>query len=960
MGACTDTAYYDDSSQMGLLSNGKLRLALNMQFSKSDIIQTKAGEESAPSIKNAYLLVFESSDATIVNDTDRLLQIVKVETGSMVPFSVVVAPVKADCRIKVIVNLDQAAETIVSGYTCYGSSASIAPTTIGDFKQLIVPMSSLYVNDVANEYLPFANEQDLLVEGVNPQTNLTIKLARVYAEINLSVDSSVSQFTLESVQLRNGYKQGRFCLYQDGEWTETTPKDFYIYKPVIAVDNKIAPFYLFENLGSTELIADQTIMLVKGSYKGISGYYMLYIEYGSIENEVVTFHYNICRNSRYSVRIKSVKNYGYPTIEEALRSSPQNDALDYDVTIDDDGKSNDILYHSSGYSIGATNSEVWVYAESSSSEYIATTLTFDVTHISAGANFKPSRSIVSSSPDIVVLNSAEVIAKEKGIPVDLKIKVMKPNVKGTITIQYGGLRKEIQVSSFKMLKSDTQQTIQIVNTMGAKYEDLNSVPWLRISRTLDYPQGYTPTTSFDAPTTVYCVAMAHKENTARQSTPLYFYRNSDVGTLKVIAVQTYGAAWENDVYYRESAAKSAVQKRANTILIPNKEVRNYRITGTRLYDYYKQDLPNLTAEICWADFNLFDPNPFEPHQLIEVQNIDGGYQDVRLRVRKYASSSQNGGNGNVVWGLKSADGKWMWTWHIWLSDLVAEFDNQILYTNSSLPVFASAAEYKVILGATTGVGARFPKLTADGGVNKIFLDRNMGAKTTSYLSSGNISSSEGLMHYGLYYQWGRKDPLPGSAYLLQPSSGANPSEIRIYTAKSSSGVIYGSEVGHKTQRQISMLESINMPLLLAHAGYQDWCIDVKANRWNETSTPMSKGKKTIYDPSPYGWRLNWGAGNELTTRVNKKWIKYNDYTTLRPGGVLIDDRYWFPASGSRDYTGGFYNWLGICGSYWTGSSIWDSHGPCIYFEFKDGVCVYNKDFQIARTYACSVRPIIDE
>ncbi|MGL5563799.1 MAG: hypothetical protein ACRDCN_14445 [Tannerellaceae bacterium] len=959
MCACTDIVYYDDSSQMGELSNGKLRLAVDMQFSKSDLVHTKAGGESAPVLKNAYLLIFESTDAKNLKETDRLLQIVKVETGSIVPFSVVVNPVKVDCRIKVIVNLDEAAETTVAGYTCLGGSASIAPTTIGDFKQLIVPMSSLYANDVANEYLPFANAQDLLVEGVNPQTNLTIKLARVYAEINLSVDSSVSLFTLESVQLRNGYEQGRFCLYQEGEWGVTTPTDKVVYKPIVAANNRIAPFYLFENLGSTQLVADQTIMLVKGSYKGISGYYMLYVEYAIIENGATSYHYNICRNNRYIITIKSVKNYGYPTIEEALKSSPQNDALEYDVMIDDEGKSNDILYHSSGYSIGATNSEVWVYAESATSEYIATTITFDVTDLPPGSNFKPSRSIQCSSPDMIVINSAEVITKEKGMPVDLKIKVQKPGVKGVITIQYGGLRKEIQVSSFKMLKSDSQQAIKIENAMGAKYEDLSMNPWLRVSRTVDYPQGYAPTTSFDRPTTVYCVAMSHKENTPRQSTPLYFYRNSEVGTLKVIAVQTYGATWENDVYYRESAAKSAVQKRANTILIPNKEVRNYRITGTRLYDYYKQEMSNLTAEVCWADFNLFDPNPFEPHQLIEVQNIDGGYQDVRLRVRKYVSSCQNGGNGNVVWGLKSAEGKWVWTWHIWLSDLVAESDNQILYSNSTLPVFASASEYKTTFGATTGIGIRFPKLVADGGINKTFLDRNMGAKVSSYLSTGNIYSSEGLKHYGLYYQWGRKDPLPGSAYLSQPG-GTNPKDIEIFTAKSNVGILYGSAQDHKTKSQITMIQSINMPLLLAHADYKDWCTDVKVNRWNETSTPMSKGKKTIYDPSPYGWRLNWGAGNELANTATKTWKVYADLTGMRPGGVLVDNKYWFPASGSRDYFTGYYNWIGMAGAFWTGGYTWDSHGALSYFELKGDQCYYNKDFHIARTYACTLRPILDE
>jgi hypothetical protein len=125
--------------------------------------------------------------------------------------------------------------------------------------------------------------------------------------------------------------------------------------------------------------------------------------------------------------------------------------------------------------------------------------------------------------------------------------------------------------------------------------------------------------------------------------------------------------------------------------------------------------------------------------------------------------------GNAVVYIKDNSGNIIWSWHIWVTSYDPNTTNLTISDNK-------------------------------------WMDRNLGA----------LSNSSGDASYGLFYQWGRKDPFPNSGTT-------------------------------NTTDQKELLYSINHPdtfilMLTTDTG------DLTEGSWSETA-------KTVFDPCPVGWRV---------------------------------------------------------------------------------------------------------
>ena len=129
--------------------------------------------------------------------------------------------------------------------------------------------------------------------------------------------------------------------------------------------------------------------------------------------------------------------------------------------------------------------------------------------------------------------------------------------------------------------------------------------------------------------------------------------------------------------------------------------------------------------------------------------------------------------GNSVIAAKDADGKIVWSWHIWASDEIPA-DHHYVNTNGSFTV----------------------------------LDRNIGALR----ANGGSSDAENRESIGTVYQWGRKDPF----FASQPENG---DWKRFYNTKNT---------------RFTTVESIQMPNHVA-TGSDDWNRDGLTNLWSTSS-----------------------------------------------------------------------------------------------------------------------------
>jgi len=254
----------------------------------------------------------------------------------------------------------------------------------------------------------------------------------------------------------------------------------------------------------------------------------------------------------------------------------------------------------------------------------------------------------------------------------------------------------------------------------------------------------------------------------------------------------------------------------------------------------------------------------------------------------------SGTSGNAVVAAYSGDnqtGDILWSWHIWVTSY--DPDNKVNGTTYSYVPTA--------------------------GVTNVFMDRNLGALTTTYIVDANM----------LHYQWGRKDPFPAAAVV---KAGASTS-VDVTT----------------TTRQSMLFSSQNpFKFISYNSSPYDWCSTASDYYWMGTGGTFTKpGAKTIYDPCPSGWRVPaYRSGvspwNGLST-TGATWG--SGYTWPSIG-------FW-PAAGDRNGSGSFSGalyYVGSYGYYWSASPV-SSNGYYLNFNVGSVVPAYGN----SRTFGFSVR-----
>ena len=222
-----------------------------------------------------------------------------------------------------------------------------------------------------------------------------------------------------------------------------------------------------------------------------------------------------------------------------------------------------------------------------------------------------------------------------------------------------------------------------------------------------------------------------------------------------------------------------------------------------------------------------DISPVSAHLLWEselglVTNVELKFGYVRFKVPKGVDA-----RGNAVIAVYDEQGKILWSWHIWITESPQEVDIEL-----------GEGEHHTIT----------------------VLDRNLGA-TRATCTNGE----QALETYGLYYQWGRKDPSMGPA-------SYNYNLVNLITAP-----YYDYSSDEKTAAEVAQFarptlqNAVENPMYLilpsAQTGgtyYFNWLHERYDFLWGyNIATGMTS--KTIYDPCPYGYRVPSSELNHLFT-----------------------------------------------------------------------------------------------
>ena len=292
----------------------------------------------------------------------------------------------------------------------------------------------------------------------------------------------------------------------------------------------------------------------------------------------------------------------------------------------------------------------------------------------------------------------------------------------------------------------------------------------------------------------------------------------------------------------------------------------------------------------------------------------------------YFSTPDNTAQGNALLAARDANGVILWSWHIWRLN--------------SAPADVT--------------------ITNNHGDQAVFLDRNLGAVSAD--------PADGYLTFGLYYQWGSKNPIPGNGGACTwtgSSDSFNTFRPSSYTVNGSSYTI-GSTISANTYQYLTSL--ITWPCSLLTTTDATTSAPVGDAYWNFYQSGYDiTPKKGANDPCPYGYAVSPGVNHSSSTGSSATstyawWAGGNanetgtgNYrVTTFPYGFYIDGSY-YPLAGSMyQYANNKFGY-----NYNGHACYWVSVGSNYCFSFHDGDTLYypTGNNNATRNYreACSVR-----
>lgn len=301
------------------------------------------------------------------------------------------------------------------------------------------------------------------------------------------------------------------------------------------------------------------------------------------------------------------------------------------------------------------------------------------------------------------------------------------------------------------------------------------------------------------------------------------------------------------------------------------------------------------AELVWQD---------APGLVTDIKYEDTGNGRIAFKVDKNTIRQ-----GNAVIAIKDANGTVLWSWHIWVTD--ENIGQTIEVTNHQ------GKKYKLMsvnLGWCEGrtetyaermkYWIRFQSIDPDG----IMHQRRLIIQPSASITTGGNHP---------YYQWGRKDPFP-------PSNGlAN----KIWYDKDGNAHTESPKTENFSTGATCIMNYILKPDVM-HSQYSG--DNTYANLWSADNNVYTANDenviKTIYDPSPVGFKLppsNAFTGFTTTgeyvstlSQINGEWDSslkgWNFYTDSSKNKTIF-----FPASGYRNYSNGGASRVGSDGYCWS-------------------------------------------
>ncbi len=301
-------------------------------------------------------------------------------------------------------------------------------------------------------------------------------------------------------------------------------------------------------------------------------------------------------------------------------------------------------------------------------------------------------------------------------------------------------------------------------------------------------------------------------------------------------------------------------------------------------------------------------------------------------------AADTGEKGSVIIGIFDAtdgepasDAKPLWSWHIWVTDYVPGG----LDEESEIPVVENNPGRTNVPGGSVALFGNVAGDLSKDGQTAAVMDRNLGALSANH--------EDGLATFGLFYQWGRKDP-------FIPKFDINDYDVNedLPSVVAITNTITGQFPVSYT------IQNPNKFILCETSAKGEW---VNSEGYNTLWYNATTRQKTIYDPCPAGWRVPWTlstlAGAEAASSL---WSEGDGTLPVEQWGWYAFNETancYFPMTGSVSGSTGKIGSIGINSPVWTGIATGAPHNAYITRfvwlegllslpdQFEDGGITYN-------------------
>ena len=302
--------------------------------------------------------------------------------------------------------------------------------------------------------------------------------------------------------------------------------------------------------------------------------------------------------------------------------------------------------------------------------------------------------------------------------------------------------------------------------------------------------------------------------------------------------------------------------------------------------------------------------------------------------------------GNAVIAALNSSGQILWSWHIWVTNMdltkrvniLSGASRNVDYPFMTKPVgFCEAAE----LSYPTRI------------INVSISQNETGGKNTSVSIT---QSSSAKITYGencTFYQWGRKDPFPGSNGIKVSTSNYLGTQKLCYNAN---GDIFVYEKQGENTTEGSGKQSMKGSILNPTTFYyskttgagesdwdnvkNDWCSSTYYDNWSKIITPGfddNAPTKTVYDPCPIGFKMPGSlAFTCFTTTGNNSSTPSQFNVSNNQSSYGTDEGWWFYTTGNSTGTTDFWRAFGFIDCY-AGRYTQGTGKGCLAYAGFDGL-----------------------